>query len=259
MYYEKYGNGNINILILPGWGNNRNTFYNMIDELKDNYTVYIIDYPGFGLSSSPDIELNIYDYTFIINSFIKYLNLENLIIIAHSFGGRISSILLSDYNINITKLILIDVAGIKRFKPFLFLKTLSYKLLKKITCIFPKNIKYKLRKKLFRLFSSSDYNMLPNKMKKTFKNIIKVNLVKYYKNISCKTLIIWGENDIDTPISDAYKLSKIIKNSYIKIYKNCGHFSYIERSKQINNYIINFIKRNRWFYSSIFFATKYPW
>ena len=39
MYYEKHGNGNKNIIILPGWGNTRNTFRMMIDYLKEKYTL----------------------------------------------------------------------------------------------------------------------------------------------------------------------------------------------------------------------------
>ena len=114
IYYEKHGNGEKNILILPGWGNTRNTFYNIINNLKDEFSVYIIDYPGFGNSKILEKELNIYDYAFLINSFIKKLNIDNPVIIAHSFGGRITAILQGYYKLNLKKIILIDVAGIKR-------------------------------------------------------------------------------------------------------------------------------------------------
>ena len=48
IYYEKYGNRKQTILILPGWGDNRKTFNNLIYYLKEYFTIYIIDYPGFG-------------------------------------------------------------------------------------------------------------------------------------------------------------------------------------------------------------------
>ena len=112
IYYETYGNSNKSILILPGWGNNRSTFTNIINLLKDKYKIYIIDYPGFGNSPMPSNELDIYDYSELIYNFILSNKINNPIIIAHSFGGRIVSILSNKININ--KLILIDVAGIKR-------------------------------------------------------------------------------------------------------------------------------------------------
>ena len=62
IFYKKYGNNPKTILILPGWGNTRNTFNNLINELKKEYTIYIIDYPSFGNSPIPNKELTIYDF-----------------------------------------------------------------------------------------------------------------------------------------------------------------------------------------------------
>ena len=66
IYYEKYGNKDKIILILPGWGNTRTTFTNIINFFKEDYTIYIIDYPGFGNSPLPNEDLTIYDYTNIV-------------------------------------------------------------------------------------------------------------------------------------------------------------------------------------------------
>ena len=61
-YYKKYGTKSRNILILPGWGNTRETFNYLISCLKNDYTIYILDYPGFGKSPFPNNDLTIYDY-----------------------------------------------------------------------------------------------------------------------------------------------------------------------------------------------------
>jgi len=50
IYYEKYGKSNKKLIILPGWGDNRKTFNNIINKFKEKYEIYIFDYPGFGLS-----------------------------------------------------------------------------------------------------------------------------------------------------------------------------------------------------------------
>jgi pimeloyl-ACP methyl ester carboxylesterase len=70
IYYQKYGNKKQVILILPGWGNTRETFNNIINYFKENYTIYILDYPGFGKSKTINKELTIYDYASLINEFI---------------------------------------------------------------------------------------------------------------------------------------------------------------------------------------------
>lgn len=240
IYYETYGNSNKTILILPGWGNTRESFYNIINQLKDKYKIYIIDYPFFGNSPLLNKELTIYDYSELIYNFIKQNKINKPIIIAHSFGGRIASIICSKIKVN--KLILIDVAGIKRINIKVFIKNKVYKLLKKLTYLLPKCIQVKIRNKLLLKFSSTDYLNIPSIMKKTFQNIIKEDLRKYYKSINTDTLIIWGEKDLDTPLKDGIYLNKIIKNSGLIIYKNSSHFSYLDNSYLTNKILKEYLK-----------------
>ena len=245
IYYEVYGNSKNTILILPGWGNTRNTFLNIINLLKDTYKMYIIDYPSFGNSPTPIHELTIYDYTELIYNFIKNNHINNPIIIAHSFGGRISSILISKYKLKVNKLILIDVAGIKRINIKLFIKTRIYKLLKKLTYLLPRKIQINVRNKLLNRFSSNDYKDIPNIMKKTFQNIIKEDLKDYYKKIDTETLIIWGDKDIDTPLKDGKYLNKVINNSGLIIYKNANHFSYLNYPYLTNRILRDYLKQKK--------------
>ena len=55
IYYEKYGNGEKTIFILPGWGETRKTFNYIIEHFKEEYNIYILDYPGFGNSIIPRV------------------------------------------------------------------------------------------------------------------------------------------------------------------------------------------------------------
>lgn len=232
IYYEKTDGKGQDILILPGWGNTRETFNYMINYFKEN-RIFIIDYPSFGKSKEPKSELDLDDYIDLILELIKKEKITNPIIIAHSFGGRLVSIL--NEKIKIKKLILIDVAGIKRINIRVFLKIKIFKIIKKLN--------KKLAKKIENDFSSSDYKTLSPIMKKTFNNIIKKNLKKNYKKIQVETLIIWGENDESTPLKDAYLLNRIIKNSALIVYNNKTHYSYLEDIYLTNRIIENFIKK----------------
>jgi len=243
-YYEKYGDNPKTILILPGWGYTRETFRGIIQQFQKDYTIYIVDYPYFGNSPIPNKELTIYDYAETFYNFISELGIINPIIMAHSFGGRITSLLIGKYNLKIDKIILIDVAGIKRRKKLnVYLKEKIYKLLKRLIKILPKKRQLIMQKKLLQKFASEDYMNLPIIMKKTFQNIIKVNLKKYYKKIPSETLILWGEKDIDTPLKDAKLLNKIIKNSELIIFKNTTHYSYLYNEnltiKILNSFLNN--------------------
>ena len=241
IYYEKFGTNKNTILILPGWGNTRKTFYPMIEILKENYTVYILDYPGFDNSPIPNKELTIYNYASLLITFMNKLNIKNPYIIAHSFGGRIATLLNSYYNIEIDKMIFIDTAGIKPKKTiYKWLKEKIYKLLKQIIKLFPKIRQKKLKQKLLNLFASSDYKSLPPTMHNTFKNIVNEDLTKYLSKIKSEVLLIWGKKDQDTPLQDAYKMRKLIPNSELIILPEGTHFSYLEYPVLIIKIIYNY-------------------
>ena len=243
IYYEKYGNGKSNIVILPGWGDTRTTFNNLISVLKEYYTIYIIDYPGFGNSKFPNRDLDIYDYANLIKEFITINGIDNPIIISHSFGGRISIILSGLYKIPIKKMILIDAAGIKHTKKFkLRFKQTIYKLLKKIGMILPKKTKSIYLNKLINIFGSNDFKNLDPNIRKTFIKVINEDLTKYLKNIDTSTLLIWGENDLDTPIDDGKLMNISIEDSGLIIIPNASHFPYLEYPYYITKIILEFLK-----------------
>lgn len=241
LYYEIYGEKNEKeILILPGWGNTRKTFKDIIKDLEENYKIYIFDYPGFGESPFPNKDFDIYDYANLIYSFIKENNIKKPSIIAHSFGGRISIILTGLYKVKLYKLILIDIAGIRRKSIKRWIRTSIYKLRKKLV-IFKKN-KLKYLNNLRKKYSSTDYNNLNKNMYITFKNIINEDLRKYIKEIKEDTLIIWGKQDEDTPLKDGYYIHKKIKNSKLVIYNNSTHFVYLEE-KDVTKRIKRFLTK----------------
>lgn len=241
IYYEKYGNTNKTILILPGWGDTRETFNQIINSFKDNYTIYILDYPGFGKSPIPKKTLTIYDYTEIIYNFLNKNKINNPLIIAHSFGGRITTLLTTKYKVKIDKMLLIDIAGIKPKKTLKQkIKETIYKTLKRIIKITKNKEKY--QKKLIKIFASTDYQNLPNGMHQTFKNIINEDLTNYIKLIPSECLIIWGKQDTSTPLKDAYKIKKLIKNSALIVFPNGNHFPYLQYPYLINKIIYEFIK-----------------
>lgn len=242
IYYEKYGNKKNTILILPGWGDTKNTFNFLINNLSKNNTVYIIDNPGFGKSTTKEENLTIYDYTSAIRELMLQEKINNPIIIAHSFGGRIATLLAGYFNENIKKLILIDIAGIKPKKTIKQrLKQTSYKILKRLTKLLPLKHRRKVNTYLLKKYSSTDYYNLPDNMKKTFQNIVNTDLKFCLKDIKQETLILWGQDDDATPLKDAYIFRKKIKNSALIIFRKASHFSYLDYPILTLDIINNFI------------------
>ncbi len=244
MYYEKHGNRKENLVILPGWGDTRDSFCRWIQILEDYYTIYIVDYPGFSNTEFPPYDMTIYDYTSMIHEWLEFLNLDHPVLLGHSFGGRILITLTGYYQYPYKRIILMNSAGIRPKRTIKSrLRTTLYKFLKKCTKILPKKLKKKALTYLFEHFSSADYRTLPDKMKKTFQNIVGEDLSPYLENIKADTLLVWGKDDHVTPVEDGIHMNKKIKNSRIYIFDCAGHFVYLDRFQEVLDVVVKFIEK----------------
>ena len=223
VYYEKIGKG-IPIIFLHGWGCSTETFKVVAKDIVEKYTVYLIDFPGFGRSIEPDFIINIKGMADLLNSFICDLNIVNPIIVGHSYGGRVAGEYASK-NENISKLILIDSAGIKRFKFNKFFKIKIYKFKKWFYKVTKRLMKYN---ELISKSGSVDYINSSFIKKKMLVEAVNYDQKKVFAKVRCETLLLWGEKDYSTPLKDGIKISKLIKNSDIVIIPSAGHFPFIE-------------------------------
>lgn len=233
--YFKQGNGDELVVFLHGWGAGSELLTPVAPYFDTNkYTLLFIDFPPFGKSSKPKETWTMQDYFALTKDIIKSQQKEKtynkLNIISHSFGGRVAILLASSGEINVDRLVLIGAAGIKPKRSLdYYFKVFKYKMLKKLS---PEKASK---------MGSNDYKLLPTIMKSTFLNIVNTDLSISSKSITCKTLIIYGKNDQETPIYMAKKLHKNIKNSQLVIIENAGHFVYLEQPTIVQKYVSLFL------------------
>lgn len=225
--YDIVGSGGW-IIMLHGWGSNKEVFKSLAQTL--NCKCLLIDIPPFGKSDTLHQEWTIPIYADLINKMLDDLDVHNPIIIAHSFGGRIA-IEITYKHQRTRKLILTGSAGVSQKSFKTKFKIMAHKL-KNILCLHTHSSQKK---------GSADYQLLVPNMKKTFQNIVNHNQTSQLKFINCPTLIIWGENDNETPITDAKRLNKKIKNSTLLILKSCGHFCFIEQPVLFSKIVYNYL------------------
>lgn len=240
--YEVSGKGEP-IILLHGWLCSLDTMKPIADVLQ-NFKVYNIDLPGFGKSDMPEKPFNTDDFGDFLDGFIKELKIENPILIGHSNGGR-TIINYAGRNLGkIKKIILIDSAGIKpKRKLSYYIRVYTFKTLKKILGIFPDVEMFNnIRERVLGKFGSSDYKNSPEILRKTMSIIINEDQTEKLKNIKVPTILLWGENDEDTPINDGKIMEQNIKESSLIEIKGAGHFSYLDSYNQCMEIITEFIK-----------------
>lgn len=228
MNFVKLGTSKNFILFLHGWGGSIDSFFWTKNYFKE-YSLIYVDFYGFGKSSEPTKPMYVVDYATEIKKILNQYEIDSLVIVGHSFGGRVAikfAYLYQESYKNL-KLLLIDSAGIKPKRTLAYhFKIFHYKFLKKRA-----KTNEKARKKLSK-FGSSDYKKLSSIMKQTFINIVNEDLSYEAKLINVQVVIIWGKNDKETKLYMAKKLNKFISGSKLYIFDKAGHFSYLDNKQE---------------------------
>lgn len=61
------------------------------------------------------------------------------------------------------------------------------------------------------------------------------------KRVLCPTLIVNGENDLDTPVEFGRKMNQLIQNSEFVIVPQAGHFSFLDQQDKFVKLLSDFI------------------
>ena len=224
IYYKIYNkqNNSFPVLFLHGWEGSIASFDYFCKKLSKTKTVFNLDFPPFGKSSSPLRPLTIEDYANIVIAILKANKIRKVDIVAHSFGGRVAIYLASTTNF-VNKLLLTGCAGIRKKSFKSFFKIKKYKCLK-----FLSKIKMYPKHKLNEM-GSEEYKKLSPVMKHTFTNVVNYDQTKQLSKIASPTLLVWGSLDKETPFYFTKIFKKNIKDCEVIEFENCSHFAYLEK------------------------------
>lgn len=240
LYYHVSGKGD-DVILLHGWGQNSEMMEPLEHYLNQWFRVWNFDLPGFaGKSPEPPFAWDIYDYTVMLSEFIAENDIKNPILIGHSFGGRMSIVYASKHA-DVKKVILLDAAGIKPKRGLeYYTKVYSYKLGKRVLSL-PGLSRYK--NKFINRAGSSDYQQATPVMKEILAKVVNEDLQYLMPGIKAPTLLVWGERDEATPVSDARIMEKLIPNAGLVVLPDVGHYAYLEASEQVQRILYSFLIR----------------
>lgn len=229
------------LVVFHGWGCNKEMFQFLVDKYKMKYKVYIFDLPGFGSSSEPTEVMNTKGYCdHMIKAFIE-LGINNPIGLGHSFGGRV--LIKMAAKIQFHKLILTGSAGVVNKRPLsYYVKVYTYKTLKKIYAVKPiQKVFPDMLNKYRKNSGSSDYNNASEMMKKVLSSVVNEDLRHEFKEVTVPTLLIWGEKDTATPLSDGKLMESLMKDAGLVVFENGTHYAFLEQKNRFLTILDAFI------------------
>jgi len=213
------------ILILHGWGSNKEIMKQAFSKEFADYRHVYLDMPGFG-GSSNEMILTTKEYAKIVLSFLETLKVKPLLAMGHSFGGKVATLLDTDY------LALLSSAGVVTEKPWsIKIKIATFKLLKPLGF-----------KKIRELFVAPDAQGMSHEMYETFKNVVDEDFESEFAKSKSEALCFWGIEDTATPLYTGEKIAKLIENS--TFYPLDGdHFFFLKHANFIATEIEKSLKK----------------
>ncbi|MBR3320190.1 alpha/beta hydrolase [Candidatus Saccharibacteria bacterium] len=215
------------LYIIHGWTYTVEPWDKTIEILKNNSVkVKMLNVPG--LTKPSDKVWTIDDYVAWADKNLP----EGAIALGHSNGGRILLNLCVKKPEKLSKLILLDAAGV--YEP-----SKKRDLLKKVAKLGAplKKIPY-VSKVFHKLTGSMDYERAPENMKKTLANMLDSDKNLVLAKVTTPTAIIWGEDDNVTPPRHAHILKRKLADATLDIHEGWNHAPYISDPKGLAKAII---------------------
>jgi len=241
LFYRCQSNENSDapvVLFLHGWGCDGSIFSVFEKECFKHATVLTVDFPGHGQSGEPQEPWGVPEYAQQIYALLNELNIPQVYIVAHSFGGRVALWLAAHYPQLVQKMIITGGAGLRSqeaVKPSK--RQRRYKQLKEIVNHFGKipflrTLTDRLQEMLIQKYGSADYKKLNANMRKTFVKVINQDLSSLLSKITASTLLVWGSNDTETPLWMGQKMQKEIADAGLIVFDGRTHFAFLEEAQR---------------------------
>ncbi len=188
------------LLFLHGWATDRESLRGLAALFEHTHTVHLIDLPGFGEAQSPPADWGTIEYTDLVQQYILERVPGPVILVGHSFGGRISVRLAARHLPGVHGLVLMGVPGLPqplfttRTVRRWWIRTLRKALVALSPVIGNRGVDWHTR-----TYGSRDY-LAAGPLRPVLVKVVNENLTESAEAIACPTLLLWGTADRETPM-----------------------------------------------------------
>jgi pimeloyl-ACP methyl ester carboxylesterase len=248
------------VLLIHGFGGFLETWAFNIPPLSRRYRVYALDLPGHGLSDKPKSG---YTTAFAIEharGIMKALDIERTILVGHSLGGAVSINIALSLPERVSRLVLVDSAGLTSRMPWLYRLSALPVLGSMLMSLAVGPALERSNKKLFYnapvlppdMLETLQTNTYRTRAKKTLLEIVRQNmgirgprpetvLVDKLPQLTMPTLFVHGAQDRIFPLGYVQESFSLAPDSRVKIFDPCGHCPHIEKAVEFNETVTSFL------------------
>jgi len=231
---------NFTLVFLHGWGGTKESWEKNIGELSTQYCCIALDLPGFGKSQQPITPWDTFDYADLVEGFCTTLNLQNIVLVGKSFGGRVAIAYANKYPQTLKSLVLASSAGTEERSLLTRFKIYLAKLGRVLTEQIPFMDTELLRQRLYRLLNLKEESEYKREVKKKVTN---QNLAGLLSQILTPALVVWGEDDLILPLSLGEKMARQLPNATLFVLPKAGHWAHETHYQDFNTKVAAFLEQ----------------
>ena len=265
LHYHVAGDGPPLLLLhgsgpgVSGWAN----FRGNLPVFARDYTTYVLDFPGFGKSYSPDANPLAVGPAGVLD-FLDGLGLGPLPIIGNSMGGNVAARIAAEHPERVSRLMCIGGVGLSLLSPS---PPEGIKLLVEF-------VENPTRERLVQWMESMVYDTAiltdefvqmrwesatdpsaPSDIKKLYNRAMlegmrrgrafgAVDAVSVLTKIQAPTLVMFGRDDRVTPMDGSLAAMRLIPKCELHVFYDCGHWAMIERKDEFESTVLAFLARD---------------
>lgn len=251
--YERAGTGPPLLLLHGGVGDGESTWRAQIDGLSDEFTVIAWDAPGAGHSSDPPESFRLPDYADCLAAFVEALSLERPHVAGLSFGAGLA-IQLYDRHPEVARSLVLAgaYAGWAGSLPRerveerlqLALELAGQSPSDLVDALLPTMFSGSAPRASVERFEQSLAEFHPNGVRVMARSFAEADLRYVLPRIDVPTLLLYGDEDVRSPLSVAAEIHAAIPMSQLVVMPGVGHVSCIEAPERFNAEVRDFLSRN---------------
>jgi pimeloyl-ACP methyl ester carboxylesterase len=257
-YQEAGKKGNPVLVLIHGFASSTLVWSKVFLSLAEaGFHVIAVDLLGYGYSGKPrNGEYTIAGQASYLMKLLERLGIRRATLVGSSYGGAVAATCALDYPERVEKLVLVGTVNDNRPLEFKLMRLFGSRLFGDVVSPLLIGSRRLLRQRMKRVYDRHAWVMderrvdarhFPLRAAGTQRAIIRTvrgwdaeRISRDAHLIRQPALLLWGENDIEIPLSDGERLHEAIPGSRFIVFQNCGHLPHEEYPEAFTKLVAEF-------------------
>jgi len=246
------------IVLIHGFCSSTLVWSKVLLELAEaGFKVIAPDLLGYGYSDKPKhLEYTIGSQARMVVGLLDQLHLDRAIVVGSSYGGAVAATIALNHADRVEKLILVGAVTNNAPTKYLLMRLFGSPIIGDLVSPLLLGSRRLLRMRMKRVYDRHawvlderrvDARHIPLRAASTHRAVIRTvrrwdadRIQRQAHLITQPTLLLWGENDLETPLHYGKLLQEEIMDSRLIVFRDCGHLPHEEFPEAFTEVVSNF-------------------